>query len=143
MLLAEGQASAQEGRQATRARGALRRGQSWIRWDVGRAACAGAECPGDGCAEARGRAPAGVRQGPRGGCSQVWRRAVRGSSAPSRGVRALVECIRAKTEKGGVALIVVSSMSPQQPWSLCPATSLKYDAKSKKRQGLLQYMYMY
>jgi len=30
---------AQEGRQATRARGALRRGQCWIPWDVGRAAC--------------------------------------------------------------------------------------------------------
>ena len=43
---------------------------------------AGAECPGDGCAEGRGRAPAGVRQGPRGGCSQARRRAGRGSTAP-------------------------------------------------------------
>jgi hypothetical protein len=60
------------------------------------------------------------------------------------GASARLSSARAKkTAEGAVALIVVSSMSPQQPWSLCPATSLKYDAKSKKRQGLLQYMYMY
>jgi hypothetical protein len=107
MLLAEGQASAQEGRQATRARGALRRGQCWIRWDVGRAACAGAECPGDGCAEARGRAPAGVRQGPRGGYSQVWRRAVRGSSAPQGASARLSSAFARRPRLGAVALIVV------------------------------------
>ena len=52
----------------------------------------------------------------------------------------LSSAFRAK-EIASVALIVVFIKSPQQPWSLCPATSLKYDAKSKKRQGLLQYMY--
>jgi len=58
---------------------------------------AGAECPGDGCAEARGRAPAGVRQGPRGGCSQARRRAGRGSTAPwFEWATRVVECTRAK-----------------------------------------------
>ena len=56
-------------------------------------------------AQKRGAAPLLGSGKAHGVGSQVWRRAGRGSSAPSRGVRALVECIRAKT--GAVALIVV------------------------------------
>ena len=65
---------------------------------------AGAECPGDGCAEARGRAPAGVRQGPRGGCSQARRRAAQhhGSSGHPRARTMVVECSRAKDACGRV-----------------------------------------
>ena len=47
-------------------------------------------------AQKRGAAPLLGSGKAHGVGSQVWRRAGRGSSAPSRGVRALVECIRAK-----------------------------------------------
>ena len=53
-------------------------------------------------AQKRGAAPLLGSGKAHGVGSQVWRRAGRGSSAPSRGVRALVECIRAKTAKGRV-----------------------------------------
>ena len=45
----EDQMRTQEVRQATRVRGALWRGQCWVRWSG--TMRAGAECPGDGCAK--------------------------------------------------------------------------------------------
>ena len=56
-LLLAGQVRAQEGRQATRARGALRRGQCWIRWNVGRAAGVQAQSAQGMGAQKRGAAP--------------------------------------------------------------------------------------
>jgi hypothetical protein len=49
---------------------------------------------------------------------------------------ALVECIRAKTARIALIVVFITASSPETCTRLL---LLKYDAKSKKRQGLLQY----
>ena len=103
---------------------------------------AGAECPGDGCAEARGRAPAGVRQGPRGGCSQARRRAGRGSTAPwFEWATRVVECTRAKvTRRSRVVALIVAFIKVTKVTTLHvlkAVTTLNNPATSNKKPRLL------
>ena len=127
-LLLAGQVRAQEGRQATRARGALRRGQCWIRWNVGRAAGVQAQSAQGMGAQKRGAAPplgsgkargVGVR---RRGAARGVAAQHRGSSGPREGH---VECTRAKENAkenacgaGRVDCRDHQSHESYSPWSL-------------------------
>ena len=107
-LLLAGQVRAQEGRQATRARGALRRGQCWIRWNVGRAAGVQAQSAQGMGAQKRGAAPP-LGSGKARGVGVRRRGAAQHSTMVRVGIRAPVpweSSAHARSTRAAVALIV-------------------------------------
>ena len=129
-LLLAGQVRAQEGRQATRARGALRRGQCWIRWNVGRAAGVQAQSAQGMGAQKRGAAPP-LGSGKARGVGVRRRGAAQHSTMVRVGIRApvlVVECSRAKDAWAvGIRLWRSSiSFTFTLRQDAHPATSIKY-----------------
>ena len=142
-LLLAGQVRAQEGRQATRARGALRRGQCWIRWNVGRAAGVQAQSAQGMGAQKRGAAPP-LGSGKARGVGVRRRGAARGVAAQHRGSsgqHAFVECTRAKvTRRSRVVALIVAFIKVTKVTMLHvlkAVTTLNNPATSNKKPRLL------